>query len=132
MACLVDHDPVNIQGIDAPRRGIAFARERALVPIPDRRGPDDTRKPDHKHGGRYQFPNSFNGLYSLGEFPIYALRSTEGFSGCSEVFADGPPYFWYVTVGFTGLAVIFTSREGSISTLGLVGASVASPEISYV
>jgi len=45
----------------------------------DRRGPDDTRKPDDKHGGRYQFPNSFNGLCSRDEFPIYALMSTEGF-----------------------------------------------------
>jgi hypothetical protein len=38
--------------------------------------------------------------------------------------------FWYMTVGFTGRAVIFTSREGSISTLAFIDSSVSLPEIS--
>lgn len=34
-----------------------------------------------------------------------------------------------IQVGFTGRAVMLTFKEGSISTLGLVGASVGFPEI---
>lgn len=44
-----------------------------------------------------------------------------------RTFIGGAPQS--LQVGLTGRAVIFTSRDGSTSTLGFVGPSVGSPEI---